>query len=173
MTLSLYDATIASYLQTLGAVVGFLDKSAKHFEAEGTDLAEIVATRLYPDMAPLQFQIVSVTHHSLGALEGARRGEFAPPSDLGTPDYAALQARVSDALTELEGVSRDEVEALAEREVVFRIGTYELRFTGAGFLLSFSIPNFFFHATTAYDILRMKGAPVGKRDFIGQLRLKS
>src|SRR6478672_5508513 len=78
MAFSLYDATVANYLQILGAVGGFLDKSLTHFRDKGIDPAEIVAARLAPDMAPLRFQIVSVAHHSRGAIEAAKTGVFSP-----------------------------------------------------------------------------------------------
>ena len=78
MAFSLYDATVANYLQILGAVGGVLEKSLTHFRDNGIDTAEIVATRLAPDMMPFRFQIVSVVHHSRGAMEGVKNGVFAP-----------------------------------------------------------------------------------------------
>jgi hypothetical protein len=98
MTFSLYDATVANYLQILGAVGDFLEKSLTHFREKGIDPAEIVETRLTPDMLPLRFQIVSVAHHSRGAMEAAKNGVFAPPSgkpDLDYPDrLSALSASI-------------------------------------------------------------------------------
>ena len=78
MSFSLFDATVANYLQTLSAVGGFLEKSRTHFHEKGVDLAEIVETRLAADMLPLRFQIVSVVHHSRGAMEAAKNGVFVP-----------------------------------------------------------------------------------------------
>ena len=172
MAFSLYDATVANYLQILGAVGGFLDKSFSHFRDKGVDPAEIVEARLTADMLPLRFQIVSVVHHSRGAMEAAKNGVFTPPS--GKPDmtYAALQALVTEAHAELSVLTPEAVNALLGRDVAFQFGERALPFTAEGFLMSFSLPNFFFHATTAYDILRHKGAPLGKRDFIGRLKLK-
>jgi len=79
---------------------------------------------------------------------------------------------VKDAHSELSSLTPDAVNALLGREVMFKIGDRSMPFTAEGFLMSFSLPNFFFHSTTAYDILRHKGAPLGKRDFIGRLNLK-
>ncbi len=91
MAFSLYDATVANYLQILGAVGGFLEKSLAHFREKGIDPAEIVEARMAPDMLPLRFQIVSVAHHSRGAIEAAKTGVFMPPSMAKTDlDYAAL-----------------------------------------------------------------------------------
>ena len=173
MAFSLYDATVTNYLQILGAVGGFLDKSLTHFRDKGIDPAEIVGARLAPDMAPLRFQIVSVAHHSRGAIEAAKSGVFSP--NMGKPDldYAALQGLVSEASKELSAMTPEDVNALIGRDVTFKLGERALPFTAEGFLMSFSLPNFFFHATTAYDILRHKGAPLGKRDFMGRLTLKT
>jgi hypothetical protein len=87
-------------------------------------------------------------------------------------DYAALQAQVTEARNELSELRPEVVNALVGRDLTFRVGDRALPFTAEGFLMSFSLPNFFFHATTAYYILRHKGAPLGKRDFMGKLKLK-
>lgn len=172
MAFSLYDATVANYLQILGAVGGFLEKSLTHFREKGLDPGEIVEARLTPDMLPLRFQIVSVAHHSRGAIEAAKTGVFAPSAGKPDLDYAALQALVTEARHELSALTPEAVDALAGRDVIFKLGERALPFTSEGFLMSFSLPNFFFHATTAYDILRHKGAPLGKRDFMGRMKLK-
>ena len=172
MAFSLYDATVANYLQILGAVGSFLEKSLTHFREKGIDPAEIVDTRLTPDMLPLRFQIVSVAHHSRGAMEAAKNGCSPRPSGKPDLDYVALQEIVTEARTELSALTPEAVNALVGRDVTFRLGDRVLPFTAEGFLMSFSLPNFFFHATTAYDILRHKGAPLGKRDFMGRMKLK-
>ena len=173
MAFSLYDASVANYLQILGAVGGLLEKSLTHFHEKGIDPAQIVETRLATDMLPLRFQIVSVAHHSRGAMEAAKNGIFVPPSGKPDLDYPGMQALVKEARSELSGLTPEAVEALVGRDVTFKVGDRALPFTAEGFLMSFSLPNFFFHATTAYDILRHKGAPLGKRDFMGRLKLKA
>ena len=95
-----------------------------------------------------------------------------PPSGKSELDYAALQALVTEALNELSVLTPETVNALVGRDVTFKLGNRALPFTTEGFLMSFSLPNFFFHAATAYGILRHKGAPLGKRDFMGKLKLK-
>lgn len=172
MAFSLYDATVANYLQILGSVGGYLDKSLTHFRDKGVDPAKIVEARLAPDMQPLRFQIVSVAHHSRGAMDAAKNGVFSPPSAKPDLDYAGLQALVTEARDELAALKPDAVNSLVGRDVAFKIGDRTLPFTAEGFLMSFSLPNFFFHATTAYGILRNSGAPLGKRDFMGRLNLK-
>ena len=173
MAFSLYDATVANYVQILGAIGVSLEKSLAHFRDKGVAPAEIVDARLAPDRLPFRFQIVSVAHHSRGAMEAARNGAFVPPSGKPDLDYAALQALVAEARNALSALTPEAVNGLIGREVSFRLGDRTLPFTAEGFLMSFSLPNFFFHATTAYDILRHKGAPLGKRDFLGKLKLKT
>jgi hypothetical protein len=172
MAISLYDVSVTSFLQVLGGVSGFLDKGAAHCNAKGIDLKEVVETRLYPDMLPFRFQVIAVAHHSLGAIKGVQAGVFKPPSGPMDQDYAGLQKLVADARAELQKLDRKSIDALEGKDVVFQLGDNKLPFTAEGFLMSFSLPNLHFHATTAYDMLRMKGAPLGKRDYMGQMRMK-
>jgi len=171
MAVSLYDAVVGTYTQILPAVGGVLEKGRSHLEAEGGDLGEIVETRLHPDMLPLSFQVQSVMQHSLGALQAVEAGAFSPPTTPDT-DYAGLQALITEAIDGLNGYDRETVNAMAGRDVTFRAGENEIPFVAEDFLLTFSLPNFYFHATTVYDILRMKGVPIGKRDFMGRMRIK-
>ncbi|UYN97434.1 MAG: DUF1993 domain-containing protein [Enhydrobacter sp.] len=172
MAIPLYDLSVANYVQTLGAVEGFLAKGLAHFKEKNVDANQIVETRLFDDMLPLRFQVWSVAHHSLGAIRGVTAGLFAPPPQMPALDYAGLQKVVTDAREELQKLSPAEINGLEGKDVTFQLGDRKLPFTAEGFLLSFSLPNFYFHATTAYDILRTKGAPLGKRDFMGRMRMK-
>jgi len=172
MAFSLYDASVANYLQILGGVSGFLERGLVYFREQNIDPETIVEARLAPDMLPLRFQIISVAQHSRGAIEAAQSGEFRPPSFKAPYDYAGLQGLVAQTREALEGWTPDAVNALGGRDVVFLLGDHKLPFTTEGFLMSFSLPNFYFHATTAYDILRTNGVPLGKRDFMGRLKMK-
>ena len=173
MAISLYDASVLGYLQTLGAVSGFLERGRVHCRDNNIDLEEIVETRLYPDMLPFRFQVQSVVHHSIGAIEGIKSGVFRPPVDLPLHNYPDLQALINDARDAMKKLTPEAINAREGAEVIFEIRNSRLPFTAEGFLLSFSLPNFHFHATTAYDILRSKGVPVGKRDYLGALRLRT
>jgi hypothetical protein len=163
---------VTPFLQILGSVAGFMDKAKTHFEKNGVELGEIVETSLYPDMLPFRFQIGSVAHHSQGAIDGVKAGLFSPPGGGAELDYAGLQKRVGDARAALEALDPATVNGWAGKDMVFKLGERSLPFTAEDFLTSFSTPNFYFHATTAYDILRSKGVPLGKRDFLGQMRMK-
>ena len=171
MAISLYDVSVANFIQTVGAVSAFLDKGLAWAKENGHDPEALVETQLAGDMLPFRFQIASVVHHSAGAIAGVKAGVFRPPGAV-EGDYAALQASVAAALADLKAQSRDEIDALEGKDVVFKLGERGLPFTAENFLMTFSLPNLHFHATTAYDILRQKGAPLGKRDYLGGMRLK-
>ena len=173
MSTSLYDLSVANYLQTVAAVAGCLDKGLAFCTSKDIDAGDLTESRLIADMLPLRFQVVSVAHHSLGAIEGLKKGVFTPPGQTEPLDYRGLQKLLADTLQGLQRLSPDEVNALSGREVVFRFRDRQIPFTAENFVLSFSLPNFYFHATTAYDLLRAKGVPLAKRDFLGQLRIKS
>ncbi len=172
MAILLYDISVATYLQTLGAVSGFLDKGLSRCRENGIDPAEIVETRLFPDMHPFRFQIQQVVLHSVGAVEAIKSGSFKRPGERPQHDYSALQALVIDARNSLQKLTPDEIDRREGAEVVMETRDSKRIFTAEGFILSFSLPNFYFHAATAYDILRTKGVPVGKRDFMGTVRTK-
>jgi hypothetical protein len=171
VSISFHEASVGSYLQVLNGVAGVLDKGASHAAVAGLDLQEMVMTKLHEDVMPFHFQVVSVTHHSWGAMQGLQEGSFGPPSADLDKDYAGLQALVAAACDGLAGLDKTNVESLAEKSTVFKLGKTELPFTNQNFLLSFSLPNFYFHATTTYGILRMLGVPLGKMDFLGQMKV--
>ena len=172
MAVSLYDVTVPSFEQTLAAMEGVLEKGLAFCSEQGLESADLVGMRLYEDMLPLHFQVVSVWHHSLGALRGVQEGSSTPPPQLDL-DYAGLQGLVAEARAGLAEFTPEVVNGFEGKDVVFRLGDVEMPFVAEDFLLSFSKPNFYFHATTAYDLLRMKGVTLGKRDFLGGIRLKT
>jgi uncharacterized protein len=173
MTFSLYAATIPCYQQTLGAITGLL-VSAENFCAE-KHLApqEILDARLAEDMLPFTYQVKSTAVHSLGSIEGVRRGIFSPDMTPAPQTFAALKARIAETLAALAAITPAEIDGFVGRDMLFEVRERRLEFTAENFLLSFSLPNFYFHATTTYDILRWKGVPIGKRDYTGRLRLKT
>ena len=125
-------------------------------------------------MQPFRFQIISVAQHSRGAIEGVQQGVFNPPSFKTPYDFAGLhRAGCADARGACRRWTPEAVNALGGKDVIFALGDRKLPFTAEGFLMSFSLPNFYFHATTAYDILRTNGVPLGKRDFMGRLKMKA
>jgi uncharacterized protein len=172
MNFSLYAATIPSYLQILQAVSGLLVKAESFCTEKGIAPQDIIQARLAEDMQPFAYQVKSTAVHSLGAIEGVRRGVFSPDTTQPPDNFAALTARIAATLAALEAVQTSEVDAFVGRDMRFEAGERHADFTAENFLLSFSQPNFYFHASTTYAILRWKGVPIGKRDFTGRLRLK-
>lgn len=172
MPISLFDASVRVSLQAVRGVEGFLAKAKAALQEEGRDVEALLESRLAPDMLPLRYQVESVVNHSQGALEGVRAGRYRPGASDPNLGWADLEARVRGAASALEGASPEEIEGLIGREVLFEAPSLKLRFAAEDFLISFSLPNLLFHAATAYDLLRMAGAPLGKRDFLGPVRFK-
>ena len=172
MSFSLYDATIPTFCQMLDVVSGLLDKGAAHCTEKGITPEAIIQARLAPDMFPFAYQVKAAAEHSLGAIEGVRQGLFTPDVMPPPNNLQALKAQVSEAFTMLRGISPDEVNGFIGREMRFEFRDLRFDFTAENFLLSFSQPSFFFHVTTAYDILRWQGVAVGKSDFLGRMRIE-
>ena len=173
MSISLYDAIIPSNLQIIGSVSRLVDKAAEFCAETGRSEEELAQTKLIEDMLPFAYQVKAVGEHSLGAIEGVRAGKYSP--DLAAPptDFAGLKAKLANAASALKAIDPAEVENFIGNDVQFSFGEMVIPFTAETFLLSFAQPNFYFHATTAYDILRAQGVTIGKRDFLGQLRMKT
>ncbi|MEM7096711.1 MAG: DUF1993 domain-containing protein [Pseudomonadota bacterium] len=171
MTVTFYDASAGAYLQVLDAVANILEKGGAWAAEQGVDPQDIVEYRLAEDMMPFHFQIESVAHHSWGAVQGMQSGQFSPPSFAMDKNYAGLQGLVNEARDGIRSLSEEDVNALADGSLIFSLGERQLPFTNKNFLTSFSLPNFYFHATTTYDMLRIKGVTLGKMDFLGQIKV--
>jgi hypothetical protein len=172
MALSLYAATIPNYLQLLEAVSRLLNKAEAHCTEKALDPNSILQARLAEDMQPFVYQVKSSAVHSIGAIEGVRKGVFSPDTTTPPQSFPALKARVSETLSALSAIQPAEIESFIGRDMRFSFGERHVDYTAENFLLSFSQPNFYFHVTTAYDILRWRGLPIGKRDFLGKPRNK-
>jgi len=173
MAIALYDIIVLGSQQTVGAMEGVLQKGLDFCREQGRDPDELLDARIHPDMLPFRFQMHSVIKHSVDAIECAKAGFFGRPPDTPPYDYAQLQAAIASASAQLKTYTADEINALQGRELVFQPGGSKMLFNTEDFLLTFSLPNLHFHATTAYDILRGQGAPVGKRDYLGRMRVKA
>ena len=169
MALSLYDISVPVYRQFLRALTGVLDKGEKYCAEKGIEQAAMFATRLVEDMQPLSFQIAQAISHSAGALATMRGQQRPRPSGVDT--FAGAKQAIEQALADLEAITPADLEAVAPNNVELKFPGRELKFTSLGFLQSYAVPQFFFHVTTAYGILRHKGVPIGKRDFLGRVQL--
>ncbi|AKQ42543.1 hypothetical protein CP97_11635 [Aurantiacibacter atlanticus] len=168
MSFSLYEAIVPTMIQILQAGQGWI-ASAKSCGIAEEELAQ---TRLIEDMLPFSYQARSMITHSVGAIEGARKGSFSPDLEEAPTDLETMRLALGAAENTMRALSKGEVDSFIDGEMHFTFPAREIDipFATEDFLLSFSQPNFFFHATTAYGILRMKGVKLGKTAFMGQLR---
>jgi uncharacterized protein len=165
MPLSIYDASVPTYLHMLGNLAALLDKAESHAKANGIDLATYTDARLAPDMHSLKGQIQLASD---AAKSGAARlAGQTPPS---FPDTEAtwdeLKDRVAKTVAFVRTIRREDVEAREAETVELPLPSRTLTFTASDFLLRFSLPNFLFHVTTAYALLRAQGVPLGKLDYL-------
>ncbi|RYF34849.1 MAG: DUF1993 domain-containing protein [Comamonadaceae bacterium] len=168
MSLSMYDASVTVFLHNLQQLSHLLEKGLAHAKAKGIDPTTLVNARLADDMRPLSFQIQSASDASKLAV--ARLSGVAAPSFPDTETtFDELQKRIADTRTFLQSVPREAFGGSEDRKFTMKIGpNTEHEFTGQPYLLHFALPNFFFHVTTAYAILRHNGVEVGKRDYLGR-----
>ena len=166
MTLSMYQASVPVYLQYLNATSGVLDKGAAFAEARKLDPAALLQARLYPDMHPLVKQVQIFTDQ---ATRGISRlaGVEPPPFPDTENSFSELKARIEKAAVHVNSFRPEQIDGSEEREIVMKTPRGDLKFNGQQYLLFFSLPNFFFHATTTYSILRHVGVDIGKMDFMG------
>jgi hypothetical protein len=172
MPISLHTAVIGAYLQILPQVSGFIDKAEEHCKAQGRDVERLTGASLSDDMWNFAKQVSQVCHHSARAIVGVRSGTFGPETQPVPVDVASIRKELDDTLALVKSVDASELDSIGERDMAFEMGTFKMNFTVEDFLLSFSLPNFYFHATTAYDILRGNGVALGKPDYLGRIRLK-
>ncbi|MCH2486375.1 MAG: DUF1993 domain-containing protein [Erythrobacter sp.] len=172
MPISLHTAFVPSALQIVGSTRRLIDK-AETWCAEQDRAAETVLNaRIYEDMLPFAYQVKSVAVHTQGALTALSEGRFSPDTAPPPDSFDGLRTKLDEAKTALENASEDDLEQRIGEEVRFEFGELSLPFDAHEFLLSFSQPNYAFHAATAYDILRMLGVKIGKTDFLGRMRMR-
>jgi hypothetical protein len=172
MAISLYDVSVASYRQIMDAFAGVLEKGLEHAKEVEGGVEGLLNARFAPDMFPFAVQVQLCCFHSAGSVQGLLTGgQSIPDGGMPPADAEALLGAVAMARQALAEFDRDAVNAREGEEVVFGGRGMQLRFKAEDFVLCFSLPNLNFHATTAYDLLRSRGVNLGKRDYIGALRL--
>jgi hypothetical protein len=165
MSLSMFDASIPVLLQGLKGLKAVLAKAEAHAEAKKIDPGALLQARLYPDMFPLTRQVQIATDFAKGAAGRLAGAELPVFEDVET-SFADLQARVDKAVAFIEGLAPAAFEGAETREVSLNRRGQVVSFTGKDYLLLQALPNFWFHVTTAYAILRHNGLEVGKSDFM-------
>lgn len=167
MTISLYSASIPVFKQMLVALSGVLSKAQDHAAAKNIEPDALLQARLFPDMFPLVRQVQIAVDFAKGVSGRLAQIELPKYDDTETT-FDELQALISNVLAFIEGIEPEQIDGKEGIEIVTRPGTpKEKRFTGQSYLLTYGLPQFFFHVTTAYAILRHNGVEVGKRDYMG------
>jgi len=166
MSLTMYQASIPAFRHQIMALAKILAKGEEHANARKLDHSALIQCRLYPDMFPLarQVHIASDTAKSAAARLA---GVEVPSWEDHETTFAQLRERCEKTDTYLATFKAEQIDGSEEREVVLKMRDGQMTFTGRQYLLTFAIPNFYFHVTTAYALLRQCGVEIGKRDFLG------
>jgi len=166
MTLSMYQASAPRFANVLKNLSAILDKAQAHVEAKKLDPAALTAYRLYPDMFPLKRQVQVACDSAKGAVARLAGVEIPKHEDT-EQTFAELQARIARTIDFINTIKPAQIDGSEGKEIVLKLGAREVKFTGVQYLLGHATPNFYFHVTTAYNILRHNGVEVAKRDYIG------
>ena len=169
MTISMYQVAVPSLARSLNNLVSILDKAAAHAEAKKIDPTVLIASRLYPDMLPLNRQVhiaSDIARRGIARLAGVE----APVIEDNETTFAQLGDRLRNVVTYIESFTPEQIDGSEEKVITLPIGKETMTFAGQDYLLFFILPNVYFHVVTAYDILRHCGVEVGKRDFLGAAR---
>ncbi len=167
MSVSLYDVSIPIFTLSLNNLAAILDKAASHALSKKVDPKVLPAARLIIDMLPLSSQVQIACDTAKGAA-ARLAGVEVPKHEDTEATLDELKARVAKTLDFIKTIKREQVQGAETREIVLQFPQTTLKFTGINYLTNFALPNFFFHVTTAYALLRKNGVDLGKRDFLGQ-----
>ncbi len=163
----MYQASVPQLVKVLGNLSNILDKAQAHVDSKKLDAAVLPNSRLFPDMLPLTSQVQIACDTAKGVVARLAGVEIPVHEDT-EKTLADLKARIAKAVAFIQTVKPEQVDGSEDKEIVIKRGdNTELRFTGIQFLLGRALPNFYFHVTTAYNILRHNGIEIGKRDYLG------
>ena len=166
MPISMYQASAPRFANTLRNLAGILDKAKAHAEAKKIDEQVLTSSRLYPDMFALARQVQVACDTAKGAV--ARLAGIEIPKHEDTEKtFDELKERIAKTLAFIDSVKAAQVDGSEDRDLVIKLGPREVQWKGMQYLLGFALPNFYFHAASAYGILRHNGLELAKRDFIG------
>ncbi len=166
MSLSMYDVSVPVFVRMLNNLAKILEKGAASAQARGIDPLVLTSARLAPDMHPLSRQVQIACDAAKGAV-ARLTGTVAPVNPDTETSFDELQTRIATTIAYVNSVGAEAFEGSESRSVTLQIPGTELTFTGQVFLLNISLPNLYFHISTAYDILRHNGVAIGKFDFLG------
>lgn len=166
MAVSMYTASVPIFVQYLTALSSVLDKAEAHCEAKKLDQSYFMALRFYPDMFPFVRQVRAATDHALNAC-ARPAGLDLPKFENNEASFADLKKRIATVIEFIKVIKPEQLDGQDGREITITFPSGERRFTGQSLLQNFALPNFYFHAATAYDLLRHNGVELSKRDFMG------
>jgi hypothetical protein len=168
MVISMYSASVPIFRRSMTALKSVLDKGAAFAEAKKSDPSVLLQSRLAPDMLPLVRQVQLVSDNVKGGI-ARLAGAAVPPYADDETSFAQLQDRLTRTIAFIDGFTPAQIDGSEDREIVLKMRSGDVRFTGYSYLTGFVIPNVLFHCTTAYAILRHNGVELGKRDYLGTI----
>jgi uncharacterized protein len=166
MIISMYQASAPRFANMLTNLSALLDKAEAHAEAKKLDPTALTDFRLFPDMFSMKRQVQVACDTAKGAV-ARLAGVDAPKHEDTEESFVELKARIAKTVDFIKSVTPAQIDGSEDKEIALRLGGHSVRFTGMQYLLGFALPNFYFHVTTAYDILRNNGVELAKRDYIG------
>ena len=166
MNISMYQASVPRFINILGNLSNILDKAQAHAEAKKIDPLTLTSYRLFPDMLPMRFQVQNACDTAKGVVARLAGVEIPKHEDT-EQSLVELKSRIAKVIAFLKSITPEQIDSTEDKEIVIKRGDKETRYTGMQFLLGHATPNFYFHVTTAYNILRHNGVEIGKRDYIG------
>jgi hypothetical protein len=165
MTVSMYKVSVPIFVQFLTAQSACIDKATAHCEAKQLDPSFLFNMRFFPDMYPYSRQVQQASTHAARCCS-ALAGTEMPDLPNTEKTFAELKARVDRVVDYCKGFKPAQIDGTEDKDITLKLGNNERKFTGQALLLNFILPNFYFHCTTAYDLLRHCGIELGKRDFM-------
>jgi uncharacterized protein len=167
MTISMYQASVPAFVQMLTALSKVLDKAADFAAAKKIDQSVLLNARLAPDMFPLTRQVQIAADFAKGPI-ARLAGQEVPKYDDSETTIDALKARIAKTLAFVQSFGAAQIDGTEAREIVLTVGGQPMTLTGQNYLVNFALPNFYFHLTAAYAILRHNGVEIGKKDYMGR-----
>jgi hypothetical protein len=166
MTISMYQASVPRFVNILKNLTGILDKAQAHVDAKKIDVSVLTNYRLFPDMLPMTTQVLIACDAAKGVVARLAGIEI-PGYEDNEKTLSDLKARIAKTIAFIESVTPAQIDGTEDKDIVTKRGDKETHYKGMQFLLGHALPNFYFHVTTTYNILRHNGIEIGKRDFLG------
>jgi uncharacterized protein len=169
MALSMYQASIPTFIHALNNLIGIMEKGLAYAEAKKIEPSVLLNSRLFPDMLPLTRQIHIATDGVKGCA-ARLAGQTPPVFEDNETTFPEVIARLRKTIDYLQTFNATQIDGSEDKEITLKIGVHEMKFAGQAYLLGFVVPNFYFHVATAYNILRHNGVEIGKLDYLGKIQ---